>query len=167
MSQIGNKYASILRTSDWKDWYRKLIDSSERVAEIKDQIGIRTALYLYLLYRDMYRTTEGDIEQEFIRLIDDNRINIEDDGLIIAVQYLHEDVPIKDYILLLDNSLVFLDIPTEQHLNSPYIPQLRNLKQILLSLDEQSRRLSTISYTPYRGPIPSDVTAEVLQAEVD
>ena len=59
MSQIDNKYASILRTSKWRDWYRRLIDSSERVAEIKDQIGIRTALYLYLLYRDMYGTTEG------------------------------------------------------------------------------------------------------------
>lgn len=163
-TDVGKKYAQILRSTDFKNWADQLMDKSERLKEIGwSNIGRRTILYLYLLYRDTYGNIKGDIDDEFVRLIDDSRINIGDDGLILGTQYMYEDVPINDYILLLDNSLVYLDIPTVDHLESEYIPQLRNLEQILISPTDELRRQSNISYVSY-GTVPKDIKAKVLMA---
>jgi len=161
MDKVRDKYASSVDIKDFKSWLHRLVKSSERVAEIKNVMTKGTALFLYLLYKDMYNTTEGDIDAEFIRLLDDNHIRIADDGLIDNMQYLFEDVPIRDYILLIADSVVFLDVPTVDHMRSEYIAQLPNLKDIMISPTEELRRIPNIRKVYYQGSIPRTVREEV------
>lgn len=59
--------------ADFEQWYNMLCDSVESIAMMEDNIRIRDAFYLYLLYRDMYGTSEGPIEEDMVLLLDSGR----------------------------------------------------------------------------------------------
>lgn len=59
---MENRVAADIDIADFEQWYSMLRDSVESIAMMEDNIRVRDALYLYLLYRDMYGTSEGPIE---------------------------------------------------------------------------------------------------------
>lgn len=109
--------------ADFRKWLDRLIADTELDRDSLSRVPIRYPLFAYLLYRDMYSTTVDIRNGTF-------------------VQYIYDNVPIAEYILLLSDSLETLDVSSEQ-----------SLIDARLYLSELDKRY--IHHSRYRGQAES------------
>lgn len=139
--------------ADFEQWYNMLCDSVESIAMMEDNIRVRDALYLYLLYRDMYGTSEGPIEEDMVLLLDSGRVTVHSDGIDRTV-HLYDHQSVQDYVVLIRDRLI-KEIELSSHCYLKILPQLET---VTVSATEQLRRSSAdegdIDWDDYTEAVP-------------
>lgn len=133
---------------DYEDWIKRLKDEVELQ---EDDVPKKSLVFLYLLYKDMYGTTDGPIHDDFKWMIETERIVITYRG-VTNLMYLYDNVKIDSYIILLKNCLNVLEVPSEQTVLDavPILNCLTDLDDIIISPTMEVRRAERTVAKPYK-----------------
>lgn len=136
------------------NWYDRLSIAVDSIGVIGRRMKIRHVLYLYLLYRDMFGSVNGPIEDDMILLLNGDRIRVYDDGIDRTV-HLYDGQTVEKYTLLIADSLKEIELSSVSDIHSPYLTMLPQLHTVTISPDEGLRRdWSDIEYDDYNEDVP-------------